>query len=315
MFVYDYILTLPDEIEYIWPWEWRTGKILYVATKYLAFVDAGLFLTFWFNLKLTARGCSQIFNAGTWFLSAGAIIAQWILCMRTYAIWGKSKKILVPLLIIVLGAQIGGIYAANTLTKSLEWSLSPFPTISRCYINVTRENLMFVVYILTIVNESLILTLTIWKGVSQWRSSRSPLIKTLYRDGVLYFFVVFAASLLNLSMTIAAPRINQPLIEFLLPEFQRVMHSVCTSHIILNLRKASAGDSGLGVDGPTGAKAYISTLKFGFGRAMRRKQDTSKTLTNVEGDFDFAGSTTVKTDNWASETYEDTGTYAMTESP
>ena len=90
------------------------------------------------------------------------------------------------------------------------------------------------------------------------------------------------------------------------------MHSVCTSHIILNLRKASAGDSGLGVDGQLGAKAYISTLKFGFSRAMHRKQNDSKTLTNVEGDLDFA---TVKTDNWASETYADADVYAMTESP
>lgn len=89
------------------------------------------------------------------------------------------------------------------------------------------------------------------------------------------------------------------------------MHSVCTSHIILNLRKASAGDSGLGVDGPTGAKAYISTLRFGINRALHRKQDKTAAMTNVESDFDFAGSTTVKTENWSSETYADT--YAMSE--
>ena len=87
-------------------------------------------------------------------------------------------------------------------------SLSPFPTISRCYINVTRENLLFAVYLCTMLKEFgeqltwlnrlwmrrahdyiVIFTLTLWKGVSQcewkyclyaWRL----IIHTAHRESV-----------------------------------------------------------------------------------------------------------------------------------
>ncbi|KLO12316.1 hypothetical protein SCHPADRAFT_425773 [Schizopora paradoxa] len=218
MLVYDYILTLPDEVQYIWPWEWRAGKTLYFATKYLAFVDAALFIVFWYDKTITANRCRSIFNAALWFMTTGTLIAEWILCMRTYAIWGKSKKVMVPLVAFVLAAQVGGVYAVKNLTDSIQWALSPFPSISRCYIIVTRENLLFAVYILTTVKELVIFVLTVWKGVSQWRASKSPLINTLYKDGVLYFFVVFAASLLNFAMTIIGPKKHQTLLTFLMPE-------------------------------------------------------------------------------------------------
>ncbi|KLO12314.1 hypothetical protein SCHPADRAFT_424337 [Schizopora paradoxa] len=205
MLAYDYILTFSDEVRYIWRREWRAGKVFYIATKYPAFIDSGLFLTFWFDLKLNAQGCRRIFNAGTWFMTAGTIIAEWILCMRTNAIWGKSKKVFVPLVIFVF---IGGVYAVKSLQSSLEWSLSPFPTISRCYINVTRPNLLYTVYVCTMGKEFVIFALTLWKGVSQWKTSRSPLINTLYRDGVLYFFIMFAISLTNFVMAIVGPKVR-----------------------------------------------------------------------------------------------------------
>ncbi|KLO17903.1 hypothetical protein SCHPADRAFT_146784 [Schizopora paradoxa] len=191
MLVYDYMLTFGDEVRLIWPWEWRVGKILYIATKYSPFVDVPVFLAFWFNGSFSAAECQTLFNIGVWFVSAGAIISEWILCMRTYAIWEKSNIVFYPLLTFVLGAQIVGLWATKTLVSSLQFSLSPFPTLSRCYINETKTNVFFVVYILIMLVELTILTLTIWKGVSQWRSSRSALVKVLYRDGVFYFTVMF----------------------------------------------------------------------------------------------------------------------------
>lgn len=95
---------------------------------------------------------------------------------------------------------------------------------------------------------------------------------------------------------------------------QRVLHSVCTSHIILNLRKASAGESGLGIDGGAeAARAYISTLRFGLNRALHRGRDKPKVETELEDDYTLAGSTTFKGDNWASDTYVYTDGTAMTE--
>ncbi|KAF9014840.1 hypothetical protein BDZ89DRAFT_962522, partial [Hymenopellis radicata] len=37
--VYDYLLTLDQEVELVWRAKWNVTKILYLATRYLPFVD------------------------------------------------------------------------------------------------------------------------------------------------------------------------------------------------------------------------------------------------------------------------------------
>ncbi len=36
--MYDYFLTLADEIQYVWPTHWCLGKVLYLSSKYLIIV-------------------------------------------------------------------------------------------------------------------------------------------------------------------------------------------------------------------------------------------------------------------------------------
>ncbi|KIJ34728.1 hypothetical protein M422DRAFT_263085 [Sphaerobolus stellatus SS14] len=40
LFLYDYVLTISDEIEYIWDKEWSFGKLLFISNRYISFALA-----------------------------------------------------------------------------------------------------------------------------------------------------------------------------------------------------------------------------------------------------------------------------------
>jgi len=226
---------MPDEVRFIWPWEWRSGKILYLLTRYGAMIDATIFHVFWFDPNLDAKSCELLFNIGCWFLHGGIVVAHWIIIMRTYAIWSQSKIILVVLCVLVLGTDIPTFFILHQLLEHLKWAKSPFPTVARCFVTVP-PNKLYINFTMIMIVELVIVILTVWKAINQRKLRHSNnLLGVLYRDGILFFMCLFAISLANFALQIDSNL--PPLYIFLLPELQRILHSVLTSRIILHLRE------------------------------------------------------------------------------
>jgi len=233
--VYDYLLTFDYEVKLIWPWKWGLGKVLYLLTRYLAFIDITIFLIYWFDQNLDYRACQPMISAGSWFLWAGITLAQYIISLRTYALWGRSKYIAIFLIALNTGVEISTVILLNSYLKKLTYVPSPFPTIVTCYTTAPRSKL-YIDYALIMTVELCIIILTLWRGIAEWRSIQSPLIGTLYRDGVTFFVCLFAISFSNFLIYVISQSL---LLELLLPELQRIMHSVLTARIILHLRAAA----------------------------------------------------------------------------
>jgi len=209
---------------------------LYLLTRYLPFIDITIFLIYWFDQSLSFKACRPMITAGSWFLWAGITIAQYIISLRTYALFGRSKYIGIFLLVLNIGVEIATVYLLNSYLKKLEYEPTPFPTIITCFTTAPRSKL-YLDYALIMTVELCIIILTLWRGIAEWRSIQSPLIGTLYRDGVTFFVCLFAISFTNFLLYVVTQTL---LLELLLPEFQRVMHSVLTARIVLHLRAAAA---------------------------------------------------------------------------
>ncbi|KLO18962.1 hypothetical protein SCHPADRAFT_899297 [Schizopora paradoxa] len=233
--VYDIILTMPEEIKYIWRWEWGAGKILYMLTRYSAFLETIVFNVFWFTPGMSVQTCKNLFTAGCWSLHTGIFIGQMIVIIRTYAIWGRSRVILVILLVLFLGIDIPTFFILRGLMDSLTWAKSPFPSIAQCFVDVP-SNRLFINFTLIMLLELLVVLLTAWKAFTQRHiGTRNGMLGILYRDGFMFFLCLFTISLVNFIIQVNSSLPH--LYIFLLPEFQRVIHSVLTSKIILHLRQ------------------------------------------------------------------------------
>jgi len=92
-------------------------------------------------------------------------------------------------------------------------------------------------YLFVAIFDCNILVLTLWKVGSQWKSglTKNRLLSTLYRDGIVYFLVLFLVSITNvflLNLEHASLYFN------FLVLFQRIMIAILSSRIIINVRKA-----------------------------------------------------------------------------
>ncbi|KLO17484.1 hypothetical protein SCHPADRAFT_163604 [Schizopora paradoxa] len=237
LMAYDYLVMLPDEISHIWTARWTSswGIIFYLLTRYLAFVDASILTAFLFDPGIPNTQCATIYRAAAWFEFLGIVVAEAVLLMRTYAIWGQSRKILYILLLLAT-IMIPCAVVLEFDLSTLEFPRSPFPTIVPC-ISSGGKSILYIDYALVLGLESVVIVLTIWVGVKQWRKEFNPLTTILYRDAIIFASILFAASIVNVTLLAGTSSIALHLL-FLEP--QRVLHSVLTSRIILHLRIASA---------------------------------------------------------------------------
>jgi len=158
-----------------------------------------------------------------------------VLLIRVYAIWKQSLRILGFLTIMsfsLLLASLLNLNINNNLTK-LTFIPSPVPIIIPCFLPSVHIR-AFVDFGCLVIMDLIILVLTAWGGLRHWKENvTSPLILTFYRDGVLYFACLFSVSLANVIVFI----VGDPEQQGILLELQRVLHSVLSARIILNLRK------------------------------------------------------------------------------
>ncbi|THH27200.1 hypothetical protein EUX98_g6988 [Antrodiella citrinella] len=250
---YDYILNIGDEAQYIWFSPFSLGKSLYFLTRYPVIVDTSLVLYHQFAV-LHPGQCDVLFKVIGYLLGVGTLIAESILVMRTWVIWNRSVYIGSALIIGLIVCWIPVFYFLAQSLNSLVFADPPIRT-PGCFLH-SQKNILFVVFLIITGFESVILVLTLIRFTPHWRRKKTALIETIYRDGLFNYVYLCILSVCNVVVLLTAP-VSKWLISHqspfsdqkyvqrgystLLSALQRVMHSILSSRVLLNLRQAAAG--------------------------------------------------------------------------
>jgi len=212
-FLYDHMLTLGQEIELVWPTPWNLGKVLFFATAYLPLID-GAILTYFHVVPppISADTCATLYKISGWMIMWGIVIAELVLVFRTWAIWGRNSKLAVGLLLLLCVLAIPTAFFAYGGLVHIEFGPSPSQDLESCWMTKNPNKVLFIDYIMIVIFESIILGLTVYKGIPDFRNSTSNLVVTLYRDGVLYYMYLIAFSLVNIIVLAVAPKPGPSLI-------------------------------------------------------------------------------------------------------
>jgi len=154
------------------------------------------------------------------------------LVMRTYAIFDSSKKILIFLLVMLALLVGAALPTTQIFISSLQYGQPPVGTFSGCY-PVSGSEIIFVAFVAILLFETIIVILTIYSGLTRYRQSSSPLVKTIYRDSLFFFLCIFSITLANVVVMAALP------IDYadLLDRLQATIHSIVSTRIIFHLRQ------------------------------------------------------------------------------
>ncbi|KAF9459070.1 hypothetical protein BDZ94DRAFT_1239506 [Collybia nuda] len=180
-------------------------------------------LVFDYFETLALEKCSILLTAIIWFGSAGVTVSELILLLRTFALWGKDRTLLISLLIFSGCTGVACILITNIYTKSWKYKIFLLPNISGCFsTNDSKISLIAVGLLLvnetgklwhnqnrclTLSNSSLVIfILTIWIGVKRYRHSITPLVSVLYRDGVLYYAFIIGITCGYIFVMVMGPK-------------------------------------------------------------------------------------------------------------
>ncbi|EJD45947.1 hypothetical protein AURDEDRAFT_165009 [Auricularia subglabra TFB-10046 SS5] len=215
---YDYLTTLYDEVVLVWNARWGTGKILYLASRYLIWPE--IILVIYINLfDVNPRACHVIFAYSscetTHFVTlrrsgieqelaigsalAGVTIAEVVLIMRTWAIWGAKSLILFVLAGLLLCITVRNCYLMSEFVRQAVFiSVSAHvPSAHGCVLIETSRRIALAWLSISIFRtRALLIVCGAPRNFSadiaavKLRSS-SGLVSSLYRDGILYFVCLF----------------------------------------------------------------------------------------------------------------------------
>ncbi|KAF4600468.1 hypothetical protein EYR38_005097 [Pleurotus pulmonarius] len=165
--VYDYFLTLPDEIQYVWPTHWSLGKVLYLSSKYFIIV---IFLV---ELR--------------WIASHNASEAE---CRASNTILHYSC------ILAVIAAETLGFKDISTGYRS-ELYLTDYAKASLSYpgcATVGDDRTASATSYITVLTHETDSSMPI-----------SSMMYTFYEDGFVYYVVLLAISIINMIVSLTQP--------------------------------------------------------------------------------------------------------------
>ncbi|KAJ6568867.1 hypothetical protein B0H19DRAFT_688381 [Mycena capillaripes] len=190
--VFDYCLTLNLEVSLIWPSRWSLTKILYVLSRYPAFFDVPLVL-YYLTPTVSLEHCAQLNTAIASGNVFGIAVAEAIFVLRTYALSGRNRKVLITFGTIYTICVLATVTMIGIFLRHMRYSPPPHD-IPGCNLTGGPFILVGLSFILVMLNETALMTYTLWIGFKTYRHTNSPFISTLYRDGITYYVFLCSAS-------------------------------------------------------------------------------------------------------------------------
>ncbi|EJD41687.1 hypothetical protein AURDEDRAFT_138575 [Auricularia subglabra TFB-10046 SS5] len=231
--LWDIVITMWAEIEYIWMQPgWSLGKCLFFLNRYIPPIDLIILINTYANPSLDQRVCTPWFKIDNWLSVFNLAVVDLILLLRTYALWNRSRRVLILLL---------GVFTLCTLATTgaiTYFTLAAFTVeipqeIRPCATAFKELNVVEAVWGSTILFDSTVVILTLAKLIPYFQENvTTDLFRIMYQDGFMYFGVLFCISVANLFVFALAP----PDLKLTLVTLQRSMFSLLASRLALNLR-------------------------------------------------------------------------------
>jgi len=231
LFIFDYFLTFPNEVSLIWPARWTPTKIIFLLSRYTVFFDVGFFMYSHFRAG-DVETCRLVVTATSWWFFVGTALCAIILSVRTWAVWNRGWPLGIGLVLLLAVGWIPGIPIILIFNRSLDFAVIESPPLLGCLM-IKGSNIAYICWIMLLINEFGLFFLMLLKAVRCYKNGgMSGLSLVVYRDGLLYYLVLFVFALCNVVImgTIS------PSLKSVLVLSERVIHPILACRIILDMR-------------------------------------------------------------------------------
>jgi len=295
IFIYDYLITLDEEVELIMKRPRSPLSVLVFINRYLPFIDTFGMLLYSFGPTLgSVSSCEVTFILQPILFLIGMFASESILIVRSAAVWGNRKYIywvLVALGFVTVGAVVFTQYKVHTEdVQGVEFL--PADLVLRCG-NFAGKGISVyqaTPWLMALVLETTLICLLLPKAIAQRSFGRTELYDAVYINGFRFYLYAFATSIANI-VTIFYPFAPGIHPQYLVP-FDRIMHSVLVGRLVFSIRGAARGLNVPAVETASLSRLDFNTLRAQFGtsesqpsRTDGHTRDTEDAESALSGDL------------------------------
>ncbi|KAG2096368.1 hypothetical protein BD769DRAFT_1394687 [Suillus cothurnatus] len=179
--LFDFCITFDSEVRWIWGRKWDIMRVAFVVSRYLPVGTVAMYL--------------YSMNA------LGAVAADVMLVARVHAFCGGEKRAFIAMSffsVVMITATLMILYIAAK---------------SKC--DAPEGNLFIgILYALPMIYQLVLMSLTVYKRFKFYRQENTPLVSTVYWDGVIYMLCIALASMVNCVGIIKLP-VNPIMVDLL----------------------------------------------------------------------------------------------------
>ncbi|KAK0218896.1 hypothetical protein IW262DRAFT_1462467 [Armillaria fumosa] len=226
--IYDLLLLLPTEIDYVWlPRPVHPLLLLFTLNRYLPLIVTGMIIN-WLLHEPSAAQCRQLSYVIGLLAAFGIFMSQVILMIRTYAIWDRNRVVFWCFIGIGIFSFMPEVVGLGIQLKRGQF-VRPFDHADCLGYSSNVANLL---YIPVLVSETIIASLTLFKGVQHLRRSSHPFLTELYISGMFFYACLLFITFANILVPMWAPGIA-----LFLGSLQINLHSILSNRIMLIILK------------------------------------------------------------------------------
>jgi len=269
--LYEYLITIDQEIRLVWPSKWSLVKVLFFINRYLPFASSIIGL----HMFITAPGtsnCKVILYESSLINTTVHAISSLILLIRVYAIWSNRKTVLAILIAAYIPTATVAYYITTHMTKEASAFTIPYLFPTGCLVSFSDRR-YWIAYTMLLCFETLMIILILVKALFLSTHIYSSILNMMVKDGVFYYACILSAVMGNLLvLLLASPRINDFLLILL-----GMLHSVLSSRLLFRLRDAHNNFS---VRGPNSHSWKIAMQPIGSSGSRGQSDGTWPAIYN-----------------------------------
>jgi len=234
VFCWEWMINLPCEINRIWKRKFSFISVLYLLNRYWGLFQFSLVISLGTGVW-NAETCSKIFR---WDPANGLVsqlLSHMIMATRVYCIFGQNKLIGGGLVILMVVELVIGSYSISLAGHPPQLPGAPCSVLG----SAGRMTAFWAMFLAV---DTVMFAFTTWKTIDYWRKEiNTPLIRLIWRDGLVYFAIIFCMNCTNVIIFSLGSPALRPI--NLAPT--AMLTVIMTSRLVLNLRDFSYHGSNL----------------------------------------------------------------------
>lgn len=286
--VFDYCLTLPAEVQYMWPTALSVPKVLFFILRYFSFIHTTISMIYRRNPAFTGTGCVAPFYMDAFSSLTAHTVCEAISYVRVYAFAGRSPILLGILSTTFLASTVLQYFFLAKFSKTVRFANIPTSARIGC-VPIGGDNIwLSIVFKLILANIVVVTCIMMYTAYRSCKNTRSAggLLRLFYRDGIFHFAMLSTLAITNIIFDHVAPPNG---LQFTMVQIQVHLNAVITTRMLLHLRQwASRGQRATqGLRQPHETGTALGELEYS-GADSKASWRAPQVLVQVRRDRDYS---------------------------